>query len=181
MTQKNLKSVVAAVVGLASQGFAESPLDAQLETSSGHQTTLARKWGRPTVLFYEDRDSTGLNKHVKDELFKRGRELGMLERVSVIAVANVAAYDWFPARNFVLAAVKDIEHELHVPVLLDFKGTMTGVPWHLPSKSSTVVVLDGAGAEQARWSGHLTPTDLEALLAQLAALTRGARTTETAL
>ena len=68
-------------------------LDATVETSSGSTTRLSALWAKPTVLFYEDRDSTALNQHVKDALYEKGKTEHMLDQVSVVAVANVAATD----------------------------------------------------------------------------------------
>jgi hypothetical protein len=147
-------------------------LDATVENSSGSFTKLSTLWQKPTVLFYEDRDSTGLNQHVKDALTERARVPGMADQVSVVAVANVSAWDWFPARNFVLAAVKDIEKKVNVPVYLDFKGSMTTAPWNLPAKSSTVVVLDAAGRAVWRAQGKLSREKIDELFAELERLLR---------
>jgi hypothetical protein len=119
------------------------------------------------VLFYEDRDSTQLNQHVKDALFAAGRERGLTEAVDVIAVANVAPYDWFPARDFVLAAVRDVERQFHVPVYLDFKGQLSSPPWNLPSKTSTVVVLTAAGRPVATFKGRLSKDEVARVFAAL--------------
>jgi hypothetical protein len=148
-------------------------LDATVENSSGSFTRLSTLWQKPTVLFYEDRDSTGLNQHVKDALTERAQRPGMADQVSVVAVANVSAWDWFPARNFVLAAVKDIEKKVNVPVYLDFKGSMTAAPWNLPSKSSTVLVLDAAGKAVWRAQGRLTREKIDELFVELERLVYG--------
>lgn len=142
-------------------------MDATVENSNGSTTKLSSLWNKPTVLFYEDRDSTALNQHVKDALFERGKTQQMLERVSVVAVANVAAYDWFPARNFVLAAVRDVEKKVNVPVYLDFKGSLAATPWNLPPKSSTVVVLDAQGRTVWKAQGRLAPAKVDELFEQL--------------
>lgn len=146
-------------------------LDAPVETSDGSKTSLRTLWSKPTVLFYEDRDSTALNQHVKDELFARGKSQQMLDRVSVVAVANVAAYDWFPARPFVLSAVRDAEKKVNVTIYLDFKGTLQSAPWSLPSKTSTVLVLDSAGTPVWRAQGRLGKEKIDELFTQLERLT----------
>jgi hypothetical protein len=148
-------------------------LDATVENSSGSHTRLSTLWQRPTVLFYEDRDSTALNQHVKDELTARARQPGLAEQVSVVAVANVAAWDWFPARNFVLAAVKDIERKFNLPVFLDFKGSLSSAPWNLPAKSSTVLVLDPSGRAVWRAQGRLSREKVDELFAELERLVFG--------
>lgn len=148
----------------------EAPLTATLETSAGDAVQLGARWRRPTVLFYEDRDSTKLNQHVKDALFAAGKERGLTDAVDVIAVANVAKYDWFPARDFVLAAVRDVEREFHVPVYLDFKGALASSPWSLPAKTSTVVVLTARGQPVATFKGRLSDDEVKKVFAALEAL-----------
>jgi Bacterial protein of unknown function (YtfJ_HI0045) len=169
--QRNLKkistlgSLITLLSGSAHAG--EVNMDAVVETSGGAQTHLNALWSRPTVLFYEDKESNQLNQHVKDALFLRGKEKGLLDQVNVIAVANVAAFNWFPARNFVLAAVRDIEAHVHVPVYLDFQGSLTVPPWSLAAKSSTVLVLSARG--EVLWSvrGKLTDAQLATLFETL--------------
>ena len=161
------------VCASASARAGDPVMDAIVETSSGAKAHLASLWKRPTVLFYEDKDSSRLNQHVKDALFARGRDHGLLEAVSVVAVANVAAFDWFPARNFVLAAVRDVEREAHVAVYLDFKGALATAPWNLPPKSSTVLVLSPEGQVVWKAKGRLSEDELHALFVALEAqLTR---------
>jgi hypothetical protein len=150
-----------------SESIVTAPLDATVETSNGTQAQLASLWRRPTVLFYEDRDSTAVNQHVKEALFAAGRERGLLEAVSVIAVANVSSYNWFPARNFVLAAVRDVEKRFKLPVYLDFTGSLARAPWNLPARSSTVLLLDAKGVPVRTWRGRLSESDVVGLLEQV--------------
>lgn len=138
-------------------------MDAVVETSSGNTTRLGTLLHKPTVLFYEDKDAGPLNQHVKDALYAEGKERGLLDAVNVIAVANVAAFDWFPARNFVLAAVRDVERKVNVPVYLDFKGALAAPPWNLPPKSSTVLVLNAAGGVVWKVKGRLTAAEVRAM------------------
>jgi hypothetical protein len=155
------------VWGLGAHAEEPGPLDAAVETSAGGQVQLKALWTKPTVLFYEDRDSTKLNQHVKDALFARGKERGLLESVNVVAVANVAKYDWFPARNFVLTAVREAEAQAHVPVYCDFKGQLAQPPWSLPSKTSTVVVLSPAGVPLLTFKGRLSEDEVTKLFTAL--------------
>jgi len=165
------KPITAALVLSAAPALAgDATRSATLETSAGASVELGTLWRRPTVLFYEDRDSTKLNQHVKDALFAAGKERGLTDAVDVIAVANVAKYDWFPARDFVLAAVRDVEREFHVPVYLDFKGALSTPPWSLPAKTSTVVVLTATGQPVATFKGRLSADEVKAVFAALEAL-----------
>ncbi len=173
MLLRATRTLVFVVAALAATEARTNPadggvtLDATVETSSGSTTKLSALWAKPTVLFYEDRDSTALNQHVKDALFEKGKTEHMLDQVSVVAVANVAAWDWFPARNFVLAAVRDVEKKVHLPVYLDFKGSLAASPWNLPPKSSTVLVLDGSGRAVWKAQGRLTKEKVDELFTEL--------------
>ncbi len=141
---------------------------AALETSAGDPVDLTALLTKPTVIFYEDRDSTKLNQHVKDALFERGKALGLLNSAAVIAIANVKEWNWFPARNFVLKAVRDIEAKVHIPIYLDFSGDMTAPPWSLPSKSSTVLVLNANTEPVLLLKGRLNAGEVEKLFSTLA-------------
>ncbi len=153
------RMMLSAAVSVSALAAAE-PLDALVETSNGDTAHLARVFKKPTVLFYEDRDSNRLNQHVKDALIKAGRERGLTQSVDVVAVANVAAYNWFPARNFVLAAVRDIEREVKIPIYLDFTGALGVAPWKLPTHSSTVLVMSPAGEPLMLKKGRLSDTEV---------------------
>ena len=143
-----------------------------LETSSGAPATLEALITKPTVVFYEDRDSTALNQHVKDALFQAGKARGRLDSVSVVAIANVKEWNWFPARNFVLKAVRDTEAKVNIPIYLDFAGSMTLAPWSLPAKTSTVVVLSTGAKPLATFKGRLSQRELDELLSTLESLSK---------
>lgn len=162
-------ALLAPATGHTDTGDGGVTLDATVENSSGSTTRLSTLWAKPTVLFYEDRDSTALNEHVKKALAERGKD-AQARQVAVVAVANVAAWDWFPARNFVLAAVKDIEKRVKQPVYLDFKGSLAAAPWNLPSKTSAVLVLDRAGRPTWRAQGRLPQEKVDELFKELARL-----------
>ena len=135
------------------------PVDATLSTSSGERVQLARWRGKPVILFYEDKDSTTLNAPLKAELFTRGRERGLLQSAFVVAVANLEKYDFFPAREIALSYVRDEEKKAGVPILVDLKGTLGQEPLKLPTKTSTVMLLDAEGAPVYRHSGRMKPEE----------------------
>ncbi len=151
-------------------GAAAGLLDARLESSKGAPVTLAPLKGKPVLVFYEDRDSTGLNQALKDELFKRGKERGLLDAVHVVAVADLQGFNWFPARDFALSGVRDAEQKAGIPVYIDWAGSMRASPWRLKAQTSNVVLLDAHGEERQRWEGPLNAAQREALFAEVSAL-----------
>lgn len=147
------------------------PMDARVSNTKGQSAWLAQMWGKPTVMFYEDKDGAFQNQVLKDGLFKKGKEKGLLDSVSVIAIANVRGYDWFPAKNFVVSAVKEAEKTSGIPVFLDWTGVMSNKPWSLSATGSTVLVVDPTG-EKVLFSkaGKLSPEEVDQVFALLASL-----------
>lgn len=158
-------AVMMALVGAVSS--ASESLDAVVETTSGTSVHLSTLWKKPAVVFYEDKESTSLNQRVKDELFKRGKEHDLLTSVEVVAIANVQGFDWFPARNFVLAAVKKTEKEFKVPVYCDFKGALAKAPWNLEKTGATTLLISRSGEVVWKATGQLSDAQMEALFSSL--------------
>lgn len=145
--------------------------EVKLSTTADTYVRLADAFrGRPAVMFYEDRASTTLNQELKDRLFVVGKEKGLLDAVSIVAIANVSAYDWVPARQLVIAAVKDTEKKVGVPIYLDWTGVMSQQPWSLKANSSTVVLVDRSGAVRYAKQGALKSTDVDEVLELLGSL-----------
>ena len=145
-------------------------MDAQLGTSRGGRTALSGFRGKPVVLFFEDRDSPDLNKDFKDRLFELGKRHDLLSAAHVVAVANLAAFDFFPAREFALAAVRKEETRWGIPVLIDWRGVLSAAPWDLPKETSSVVLLDSSGRIVYQCSGRLSPEAQQRFFSQLAGL-----------
>ena len=141
--------------GSYAQEAPSSPLEATLKSSDGEQAPLSKWRGKPVILFYEDKDSTTLNLGLKQELFERGKQRGLLDAASVVAVANLKPFNFFPARQIALSYVRDEEKKAGVPILVDLEGTLGGAPWGLPTKTSTVMLLDASGAVVYRHSGRM--------------------------
>ncbi|QSQ20375.1 hypothetical protein JY651_34705 [Pyxidicoccus parkwayensis] len=165
----------ALVVSLAAGGAfgddpAYGPMDATLRTSEGKEVRLSRWRGKPVVLFYEDKDSTTLNQPLKETLFERGKERGLLDAAWVVAVANLEKFDFFPARQIALSYVRDEEKKAGVPILVDLDGTLGDAPWGLPKKTSNVLLLDAEGKIVFRHSGRMKPEEQEAFFTALSRL-----------
>ncbi len=146
------------------------PLDATVETTNGSAVRLKAPWGKPVVVFYEDRDGTGQNQRLKDELEAQGKKRQLTQQVRVVAVADVVGYDWFPAKNFVLGSVKSAEEASGIPVYLDWGGELKRKPWGLTGKGSTVLVLDEAGTLLFSRNGALTDEEISQVVALLVRL-----------
>ena len=132
-------------------------LDASLRNTADERVWLSRFRGRPVVLIYETRHTTEVNRAFKEALRERGTALGLSEAVAVVAVANVAEYNFFPARGFALNGVRDAERKAQLPIWVDWEDTLTRAPWNLPKADSTVLVLTGSGEVAFQHSGPLSP------------------------
>jgi hypothetical protein len=146
------------------------PLDATLRGSNGKEVALSKWRGKPVILFYEDRHSTTLNSPLKEALFERGKALGLLEAAWVVAVANLESFDFFPARGIALSYVRDEEKKWGIPILVDLKGTLGAQPWNLPTKTSSVLLMDGSGTVVYRHSGRMKPEEMETFFRTLGTL-----------
>ncbi len=169
MTVGKLRWVGILLCGLGFPVFAQ-PLDATLDTTRGGAVKLSELWGKPTVLFYEDKDGTDQNQKLKNELALQGEKQALRSHVRVVAVADVEGYDWFPAKGFVVSAVKRAEKASGLPVYLDWRGALKRKPWALTGKGSTVAVLDGAGTLLFSKNGALTDEEISQVVALLVRL-----------
>nr|BDT31324.1 peroxiredoxin family protein [Myxococcus sp. MH1] len=156
--------------GALASNLPDGPQDATLRTSSGEEVRLSRWRGKPVILFYEDKDSTKLNAGLKEELFARGKERNLLGAATVVAVANLMKFDFFPARQIALSYVRDEEKKVGVPILVDLKGAMGEAPWMLPLKTSNVLLLDAQGVLVYRHSGKMKPEEQTAFFESLSKL-----------
>ncbi|HYV49829.1 MAG TPA: YtfJ family protein [Myxococcaceae bacterium] len=147
------------------------PLDAQVWNAQGQKVQLKSFWGKPTVLIYESRNATELNRALKDALWKRGHDPAARDVAQVLGVAALPDLDWFPAHMLAEHAVRERERKVGVPVLIDWKGVLTGGEWRLPAGTSSVLVLDGAGHVAFRASGALDGNQVKQVFSLLEQLT----------
>jgi hypothetical protein len=167
------RAALAALLGpllLAATLPAHGACDTRLERTDGTPAPLVAAPDKPAAIFYEDRGSTGTNQALKDAIYQRGRAEGLLEAASIVAVANIQAYDFFPAKDFALAFIRAAEQRAGVPILIDAAGTMSRAPWNLPATGSTVVLLDRDCREVSRHTGALDAAARDALLERLRGL-----------
>jgi predicted transcriptional regulator len=66
--------------------------------------------------------------------------------------------------------VRDEEKKWGIPILVDLEGTLGTAPWNLPTKTSSVLLMDGAGTVVYRYSGRMNEQEREAFFLALGAL-----------
>jgi len=116
-----------------------------LESTAGGQTSLATKRGKVIVLFYEDREHTEDNAELKGVLVRFRSDNHLAGDVEIMPVANVSGYDFMPASNFARAAIRNVAHDIQLPILMDWRGALQARPFSLRSSASNVVVIDRSG------------------------------------
>lgn len=127
-----------------------------LEGTSGATRQLRDYAGRAVILIYEDRASNTQNDELKRELANRARAQDLTRDVAVVPVANLAGYNFWPARGFARDAVVDIARQQALEILIDWEGSMAGAYRFRPG-TSYVMVLDRAGRVRFRHAGTLSP------------------------
>lgn len=147
-----------------------APRDAELEGTDGGTVAIRMYRGKPAVLFYEDRHSTEINADVKRALWEQGRAANRTDAVHVVAIANIQAYDFFPAKDFAVAFIRRLEGKIGIRILLDAKGVLSKPPWNLPAEGGSVVLLDADGRVVWQYDGALGPERTRELLAKVEAL-----------
>ena len=142
----------------------EVVVEGRLTTAAGESVRLSEFRGKPLLLFFEDRDSVGMNQTLKDRLFAEAKKRDLLHRVGLVAVAYLKPFDFFPARQFALAHVRSLVEQLGIDIFVDFKGSLAGPPLWLPTDSSTVLVVDRQGRVLYRHSGPHSEAEIERLV-----------------
>lgn len=138
--------------------MANPPLDFELESSSGGTRSLQALRGRVVVLFWEDRERQRQNTALKRELGRFAGDPTITRAVSVVAVADLSAYDFAPARGISRAAIGLIAPAVGIEILLDWRQTLGSPPFSLNAGRSNVMVIDSAGREVLRREGQLDAT-----------------------
>jgi hypothetical protein len=143
------------------------PVDASLRTSEGEKITLSLFRDKPILLFYEDKDSTNVNRPLKDKLKEWASGSNLYGLAHVFAVTNLSSYNFFPARNIALGRVRALERKLNVKILADLEGVMSAEPWSLPTKSSTVVVISPSGEVVFQKTGACNDDEIKTVITTL--------------
>ena len=143
-----LGALSASILGPATAGAApregEQAPNATLEDADGRVSELRAFRGKPILIVYEDRDSAKQNQPLKDDLARLARGEGYRARVALAAVADVSAYDFWPARGFVKDAIRDESRRQGTTIYCDWTGAFRSA-YHLRRGVSSVVLVGKDG------------------------------------
>jgi hypothetical protein len=126
-----------------------------LEGTSGTTRRLRDYLGRVVIIVYEDRDSNQQNNALKQELAERARRDNLARDVSLVAVANLSAYDFWPARGYARDAVIDIARQQSTEIMIDWSGQMA-TDYHFRAGTSYVMVVSRDGRVLFRYGGAMS-------------------------
>jgi hypothetical protein len=125
--------------------------------------------GHPVLVMYEDRDAQGQNVKARAVLGRINDRAENRARFEFLAVADVGAWDWWPARKYVLADLRAIAARENTPLFADWKGELRR-RWRLRAHASVLVLAGSDGRVRFAAEGTLTEAQLAALVAELKAL-----------
>jgi hypothetical protein len=143
---KTSKVGTAAVISaaLAGPAWALPPVGdalpwASVEDADGHRVSLAGVAGKPILVVYEDRDSAAQNQALKDELAKLAHGDAYRGAVALVPVADVSAYDFWPARGIVKDAIRDESRKAGTTIYCDWTGRFRSALGLSPKVSNVVL------------------------------------------
>jgi hypothetical protein len=142
---------VFATVTLASPRFvtaapvATLPASVRLVDAWDRSDDIGRYRGMPTLLVYEDKDSAQTNIVLKRELGDLAKGDRYKRSISLIAMADVSSYDYWPARGFVKDAIKKESVAQATLIFCDWNGSVRNA-LGLRAHASNIVLYGRDGA-----------------------------------
>jgi hypothetical protein len=100
--------------------------------------------GKITLIFYEDKDAVVHNQALKNELHAIKGSPGFKPNVRVVAVADVSAWDFWPAKGLVQDAIRSEERKVGAPIYLDWSGEF-GKALKITKGASNIVLVGEDG------------------------------------
>lgn len=165
--------MVAAVVATVVAGapaWALPQLGAPLPAVTVDDVAAARERalpiGRPMLVMYEDRDAQAQNLKAREVLGRINDLPQNRERFEFLAVADVGAWSWWPARRAVLSNLKDLAARHNTTIYADWHGALRK-SWGLTQHRSALVLADSEGKVRFAAEGTMSDVQLQALLIEL--------------
>lgn len=128
----------------------------ELEAIRGGTKRLSAWRGEVLVVFYEPREKLETNAELK-----RALSADTTRDARVVAVGDVASFDFAPARTIARTAIRALARDNDLEILLDWRGQLAAPPFSLMRGESNVLVLDRRGRIAHRHTGVMTPRERE--------------------
>jgi len=161
----------AGVPDAATNRGSRAPRDARVADVVDRALTVRDLGGAPALVMYETRETSSQNAPVKAELKRIVGAEPALGKVRIVAVADVSAYDFWPARGAVKDAIRDEQKRSNVTIWLDWSGAFRE-KLALDEGTSNVVLLDASGTCAFAKSGALGTDERKALYEAMRSLTK---------
>jgi hypothetical protein len=120
----------------------------------------------PVLVMYEDKDAQKQNERARNVLGHINDRAENRARFEFAAVADVAAWNWWPAKKYVLSDLRDIAKRENTTLFADWTGAVRKA-WGLKPHTSTLVLTGADGRVLFAGEGTLTDAELAALVAEL--------------
>ncbi|MGZ3423473.1 MAG: YtfJ family protein [Polyangiales bacterium] len=124
--------------------------------------------GGPALVVYEDKDASEENARFKERLGKLRDKDAAAKKVKLIAIADVASWDFWPANGFVKDALRDASKKSGITVWADWSAAGRTALDAQRSRSNLVLV-DGSGKVLWSSAGALSTAQEDDLLARIRA------------
>jgi Bacterial protein of unknown function (YtfJ_HI0045) len=130
----------------------------------GTPLELSSALGRPTLIFYESKQSRGQNwpfkKRLKDLV---AASSSYRERVALFPIADLEGYDFWPVRGFAADAVRAEARRIGWPIYCDWRGDLRKA-LDVRREMSSVILVDHAGKIIFASEGPLDPASQDEVL-----------------
>lgn len=140
--------------------------------SEDNRFELRSARGRPILVVYEDKDSAHVNDAFKTELGRLARSGKYKSSVSLVAVADVHRYDYWPVRGFVKDAIRHESKKQGTRIYCDWKGSFSRA-LSLQTGTSSVVLFGRSGHVLFAKAGQLNAGEIQQVVGLLRAEVEG--------
>jgi len=113
---------------------------ARVHDPAGRVLRLERLRGKPVLIVYESRESNEENQTLKDRLSRLARDGRYRNRVHLVPVASVEAFDYFPIRGLVEDSIASESQRIGTTIYCDWDGSFRRALALRPERSSVVLV-----------------------------------------
>ncbi|HQY63347.1 MAG: hypothetical protein IPQ09_02860 [Myxococcales bacterium] len=165
-------AVAAPAAALPSAGAARPAV--QLVDGWDRPFVLPRAHGKPVLVVYEDKDSAQQNQAFKDELAKLGKGDRYKQSVTLVAIADLQGYDYWPVRGFVKDAIQSESNKFGTPIYCDWSGAARN-SLRLKKGVSSVLLYDREGKLVFSHEGPMPAAKRQAAIELLRDAVAGAR------
>jgi hypothetical protein len=123
----------------------------------------------PVLVIYEDQDAGAQNVRAKELVGAYNRLAENHTKLEVWPVADLQKWNWWPAKKYVFAKIREIAKKENTAIFLDWAGVVRGA-WGLTKGKSAYVLVAVDGRVLFAGEGTLSEAQLRELDGQLRAL-----------